>query len=83
MSEVAYLQDGEVGAHAAMAAAAEAYEGEGRRLVLFSGRRKTLRVKLVRPREDVRQPVAVCWGSGYDMPLQSCNTSHFIFNVRA
>ena len=75
----AYLQDRKVGAHAAVAAAAKAYEGEGRRLVLFSGGRKALWVKLIRPREHVRQPVAVCWGRGYDMALRSSNAIQSIF----
>lgn len=72
----AHLQDGKVGAHAAVAAAAEADEGEGRGLVLLAGGGKALRVEVVRAREHVWQPVAVCWGCGDNVALQPRHTSH-------
>jgi hypothetical protein len=55
------LQDGEVGPHAAMAPAAKAYEGERCCLVFFPGSCEAFRVKVVRVREHMRQPVTVCW----------------------
>lgn len=53
----AHLEDGEVGSHAAVPAAAEADEGEGRGLVLVAWRHESFRLEGIRLGEHVRQPV--------------------------
>ena len=59
-SRSAYLQISKVGTHAAMTSSAKANEGEGRRPVLFTWRRKSLRLKAARPGEDMFQTVREC-----------------------
>lgn len=66
-----HLEDGKVGAHAAVAAAAEADEGERRGLVLVAWRHKALRLKAVRVAEHMRQPVCKRRGCCHHMALHA------------
>ena len=65
----AYLEEGEVGAHAAVAARPEAHKAEGLRLVLRPGGGEALGLVLPRPGEHVVQAVRKGGGGGCDVAL--------------